>query len=436
MKPYSCFSVPWPGRMARSTARRHVFKAPVLFLLGLLAAAQAAEPALSLDEAVRLAVADAPMIDARAQRGIAAAEEVRRAAALPDPVLSLGVQNLPVAGADAFSLVDDRMTMRRIGVTQALPSRAKRDARLGSARARQQEAQASQTAAVLDVRRAAARAWIRLWAAERERSLLAELREQARLAARAAKANLRGGQGSASDALALRAAELELENRIDDAQARVEQARAGLARWIGEAATREITEAPDVSALPQTEAELLADLDRQSSLLVWDAREASADAALAMANAEKRPDWSIGAGIARRGAGASNVVWLEVGIGLPVFGANRQDRGISARRADLQAIRAAHEDARRTQAESVRENLAQWSALGRKAARMEQALLPLNRDRSATALAAWAAGGALTDWLVAQRDEIRSRIEYAEVLADWGESWAELAYLVPAEGAP
>lgn len=422
------------GRLDRGPAQRFALGLLCLFLLTAATASRATELGFSLDDAVRLALANAPMIEAREAGRAAAAEEVGRAAALPDPVLTFGVQNLPIAGADAYSLDDDRMTMRRIGFTQALPSRAKREARRDSALALQEQAEAIQLATVLDVKRAAASAWIGLWAAERERSLLVELREQARLAVDAAKANLGGGKGSASDALAARSAELDLENRIDDAQARVDQAKAGLQRWTGANVPQQIASAPDFSMLPTAPAELLENFDRQAPLLVWDAREASADAALGMANAEKRPDWSIGAGFARRGAGASNVVWLEVGIGLPVFTANRQDRGVNARRSDLQAIRAAHEDARRAQEESVRGVLAQWSALGRKATRLGESILPLNRDRSATALAAWSGGASLADWLDAQRDEISQRIEYARVLADWGRAWAALAYLLPTGG--
>ncbi|MEO7936454.1 MAG: TolC family protein [Dokdonella sp.] len=405
-------------------------------LFAFASAARAAEmPALSLDEALDLAVAQAPMIAARDAGLTAASEEVARAASLPDPMLSFGVQNLPIAGADAFSLNDDRMTMRRIGVTQSLPSRAKREARRDAALALESQADASKVASVLEVKRVAAAAWIALWAAGRERALLDELREQNQLAVATAKARLSGGDGLASDALAARAVELELDNRIDDADARVEEARVGLSRWIHDLANREVASPPDFSVLPQTQSELLDHLDQQAPLLVWDARENAADAALSMANAEKRPDWSIGAGFAKRGADASNVVWLEVGIGLPVFTANRQDRGINARRSDLQAIRAEREEARRAQSESVQRLFAQWSSQGRKAARFSESILPLSHDRSATALAAFSGGASLDSWLNAQRDEINARIDYARLLGEWGRSWAELAFLVAQENA-
>lgn len=423
--------------VVQRTRSRVCFDVLGLCLIALFAGARigaAAEPELSLNAAIALALVRAPMIEARDAGIAAAAEEVARAPALPDPVLALGVQSLPIAGPDAFSLNAERMTMRGIGLTQALPSRAKREARRGSALAFQSQAEATRNETLLETRQAVASAWIALWAAERERSLIEELREPARIAVTASKARLGGGAGTASDALAARAAELELDNRLDDAEAGIEQARAGLARWILDDAQRAAASPPDFSKLPHMQSELLEHVDRQAPLRVWDARESAADAALSMANAEKRPDWSIGAGFAQRGAGASNVIWLQVGIGLPVFSANRQDRGINARRSDLQAIRAAREDALRSAEESMRKNLALWSALGRKVTRFRESILPLAHDRSATALAAYSGGADLDRWLDAQRDEIASRIAYARLLADWGQTWAALAWLLPEEG--
>ena len=429
------FSFSIAAEKARLRHCRRLLLACCLILSAFAGSGAAAESALSLAEATALAVDRAPLIEARDAGISSTSEEVARAASLPDPMLSFGVDSLPIGGTDAFSLTDDPMTMRSIGLTQALPSRAKREARRESALALQSQAVASKRASEIEIKRAAARAWIALWSAERERDLLNELREQNRLAVAAAKARLSGAAGTAGDALAARAAELELDNRIDDADAAIEQARAGLARWILEDARRPAATAPDFSVLLQSQSDLIARLDQQAPMLLWDAREAAADAALAEANAEKRPDWSIGGGVARRGAGASNVIWLQVGLGLPVFPANRQDRGIHARRADLQAIRAAREDARRAQEESLRRTFAEWSAQGSKVARFDESILPLGHDRSAITLAAFSGGAGLAAWLDAQRDEIRARIEYARLLGEWGQSWADLTFLLAQETA-
>ena len=83
----------------------------------------------------------------------------------------------------------------------------------------------------------------------------------------------------------------------------------------------------------------------------------------------------------------------------------------------------------------MRRTFAEWSAQGRKVARFDESILPLNHDRSAIALAAWSGGAGLTAWLDAQRDEIRARIEYARLLGDWGQNWADLTFLLAQETA-
>ena len=393
--------------------------------------AVATDGVLRLQDAVEQAVKRAPVLLARDASRTAASEELVRADALPDPTLAFGIQSVPINGPDAFSVTRDGMTMRHIGVSQALPSRAKREARREMAQALLAQADAQAVTTILDVKRATATAWVQMWAAQEQRRLLQDLSDQAALAVRATRARLSGGGGSASDALAARGTEVELQNRIDDAESRIEQARAGLQRWLGEAPTGAAAAPPDFAQAPVPEARLLANLDRQGPLLNWDAQEASAEAALTLARAEKRPDWSVGAGVARRGAGASNVAWLEIGVGLPLFSGNRQDRGVAARNADLEGLHFSREDARRMQAEAVRKAFARWQGVGRQVVRSRDTLLPLSRDRTSTSLAAYSGGASLQDWLDARRDEIDARLDYADLLAAWGQAWVELAYLLP-----
>ncbi|MCK9537754.1 TolC family protein [Dokdonella sp.] len=425
-------SAPIIDRRVRPVHRRAAALAVALAcLLTGVSALAAGGSGLSFDEAVHGAAERAPLVIARHAAGVAAVEEVARADALPDPRLGFGIQSLPVGGPHAWSLTEDGMTMRQVGITQDLPSRAKRQARRESAEARVAEAEAESIATVLDVQRAAARAWIDLWAASRERELLEALREESALSLAATRARLSGGGGSASDVLAVRASDLELANRLDAAAARIEQARARLARWLGESIPPRVAEPPDFATPPAEEAVLVERLDQQGPLLAWAAREAAAEAAVELARAEKNPDWSIGGGFAKRGAGDSNVIWMEVSVALPLFPGNRQDRGISARAADLEALRARRDDARRQQVEAIRSGFATWAGYGRQVARYRDALLPLAGDRTRTALAAYSGGASLQGWLDARRDAIDTRIDYAAALAAWGEAWAGLAFLLP-----
>src|SRR5690606_3897963 len=210
-------------RRARATG------ACLLFLSLLLApaAGAAAQSPLSLDAAVRMAVERAPMLDARRVQVEAARQESRRAGALPDPMLTVGIDNLPVTGPDAFNPGADPMTMRRIGIRQEIPAAAERDARRDLATRVVDERQAQTRAERLEIRRRTAEAWIALWAAQRELTEVTALREQAELASDLARARVSGGSELAADALAAEAAVLELDNRIAAAQAEVEAAQAG-----------------------------------------------------------------------------------------------------------------------------------------------------------------------------------------------------------------
>jgi outer membrane protein TolC len=124
---------------------------------------------------------------------------------------------------------------------------------------------------------------------------------------------------------------------------------------------------------------------------------------------------------------------LEFAISLPLFAVERQNRSIAARHADYEATLDAHEDARRAQLERVQNDLAQWAALKRQVERDDTLLLPLARDRSNTALAAYRGGGPLQPWLDARRDEIQTLVDHARRLGDLGRAWAALVYLLPEE---
>lgn len=393
---------------------------------------------ISFNDAQRLAAERAPLLKARQSQITATQEEAARAAALPDPKLTLGLTNWPVTSADAFDFRADDMTMKQIGVMQEFPARAKRQARQAVADRGIEQAEALSVAEQLAVRRGTAEAWIALWAAQREVAALQALREPASIAIHTAKARLAGGTGTVTDTLATQAAALELENRIDAALATLEAARAGLGRWLGvDPAEGEAEDAPpaltELSIAPAT---LLASIDRQGPLLPWRSREALAEAEVDAAIAEKRPDWSLGVTYGQRdrmpnGVSRSDMLMVEFAIDLPLFPRNRQDRGVAARRAELDAVAAEREHARRVQTEAVRRALADWQGLQRQVTRKETQSLPLAHDRAKTALAAYAGGGDLQPWLEARRDEIELHIEHARHLGELGRAWAALAYLLP-----
>ena len=393
-----------------------------------------AASSLSLPDAVRLAVSRAPMLAARRSSLEAARQDARRAGALPDPTLSVGVNDLPVTGSDAFNFSNDNFTMTTVGVMQAFPARAKRNARQAVADRAIDQAVAMTTAESWAVERETAQAWVSLWASGRELNAVQALRDQSRLAADTASARLRGGSGMATDVLAAKAAVLQLDNRLETAHSDVESARAMARRWLGEDIDA-ASEAPDFTRLPISASTLLASIDRQGPLLPWSAREQVASAQVDLASAEKSSDWSVSATYGHRNR-YSDFFSIELSVGLPLFPGNRQDRDVAARRADYEATLDAHEDARRVQRQQVESDLAKWAGLARQVERDDSHLLPLAHDRTTVALAAYRAGAALQPWLDALRDEIQIHVAHAQMSGDLGRAWASLAYLLPSETQP
>jgi len=98
-------------------------------LIGTFAGNLLAQPALTLEHALQLAQQRSHALVAQDASAAAARNMAVGAGQLPDPVIKGGIINLPVSGADRFSLTRDFMTMRSIGVMQEFAGADKRLAR-------------------------------------------------------------------------------------------------------------------------------------------------------------------------------------------------------------------------------------------------------------------------------------------------------------------
>lgn len=403
--------------------------------LAWLAPATATEP-LSLHEATRRALDRAPLLEARDSALSAAIEEAARAGALPDPMLMVGIENLPVTGDDAFDPAADDMSMKRLGVRQEFPAPAKRAARSLLANSEVDAARIRSESERLAVQRAAAEAWIDAWAARREEAAIRSMRDQAMVAARLAKARAGGGGGTLGDALAAQAAVLEIDIEADAARSKLTAAAAMLARWVSGANADAVAGDPDFATLPVEARRLLQSVDRLAPLRQASAAVETAAAGVALARAEKRSDWSLSAYYGQRSGGRSDMVGVEFGIALPWFAARRQDRGIGAREAEYRAAVSMREDDERQAKAALAADLARWQGLLRQVAMHEEGLLPVARDRSSAALAAYRAGAELQPWLDARRAELELHLAHARHLGELGRAWAALAFLVATEPLP
>lgn len=383
---------------------------------------------LSLPEASRLG-GDAPAVAARLAMAEAAALRIAPAGELPDPEALAAIQNLPISGADAFEFGRERMTVARVGLMQRVPNAAKREGRTALARSTHAARLAGVQAQRALARRAAAQAWIERWIAERRIEVLAQMSEAWNLIVRSADAAVHGGR-TAADAATARAERARFENQRIDARARLRAAEAALERWVGTQAGRALAPAPDfdvldVDALRRTVAE-----EAELSPL-WRELEVAADR-VALAGADKRPDWSVAASYGARGTEFSDVVSVEFRIDLPLFASRRQDPEIAARRHELEAARSEFEDRLRARRAGLEAAIAHWHGAHEALANLRDGVLPLQAQAADLALADYAGGtGALTDAVSARRDELDARLAVLEAQAELGRAWAALAFLHP-----
>ncbi len=392
---------------------------------------------LALFEAVRLADAQSPAIAARRAAVESAADAVTPAGALPDPQLIAGVDNLPVSGDDAFSLTRDFMTMRKIGVMQEVTGGEKRRLRTEHAQAAAAREAALLTSEQLSVRESVARAWIACATAEQKVSLLHELEPRARAEVAAAGAALSAGRGSAADGIAAKTAQAMLADRISQSEREAEDARTEFARWLPEAGERPLGEAPDWSVLEVDPDSLVANATHHRQLLAYDAAEQMANSEVALARAEKRPDWSVEFDYAQRGPHYSNMISLEFRVGLPLFAGSRQDPTIASKQAAVAQIEAEREDARRMHTAELRKTVAAWRSARERVARYESELVPLADARAQATLAAFRGGRSdLQASLAAFDQAVETRIAMAELRGSLGQAWAALHFAFPQERQP
>jgi outer membrane protein TolC len=391
---------------------------------------------LPLSEALRIAAGQSPQQTASAAAVRAASEAAIAAGELPDPTLKFGLDNLPIEGADRFSIGRDFMTMRRVGVMQEVPRAEKRTLRRERFEADAVKERIGGTAALATVQRDTALAWLDRYFAERQQDVVREQIVEAQLAIEGAEIAYRSNRGMRPDISAARGMVAQLDDRIELLERQRKTAVIQLTRWIGDAAERPLGAGPDWSAPPAHVLRLEETMAHHPDLAGLAQQEAIAGIDARLARASKQPDWTWELTYQRRGSTYSDMVSFGISIPLPLWPANRQDREVAAKLATIDQIRAQREDMRRAHLAEARAMFAEWESLRARLARYDAALLPLVRERVSATLDAYRAGAAmLTQVLDARRAEIDVRIARLDLERDFARVWAQLNYLIPA-GSP
>jgi len=269
-----------------------VLAAATLVLASSCALAQS--PPLTLAEAQRRAVERSRQLGAQDASIVASREMAVAAGELPDPVLKLELQNVPIDGPDRFSLSADPQTMRSVGVMQEWTRREKRDLRRERFERTADKTQAERDASIAAIQRSTALAWLDLYYAQAMAGSLSEQLAASQLEIAAAESAYRAGRVSQADVIATYSARTGLEDRLSEFSRRIRNARTALARWVGDAADATLASRPPIDRTHfETGGTLENHIARHPDLEVLRRQEEIARTEARLADANRSADWSF-----------------------------------------------------------------------------------------------------------------------------------------------
>ena len=296
---------------------------------------------LTLEAALRLAVERSDASRAAHASILGATETLRMAGQLPDPVLRVGIDNLPSTGPDRFSATRDSMTMKRIGLSQEWLSADKRLALEAAARAGVEREMTQQKVADASTRLQTALAYVDASYSAEMLQLATLMEHHAHEELEASRARLSSATGSSQEVLFSTGARGTAEDDSADIRQQQNQARLALQRWVG-TMPDELAPMPSIAVSGES-----AYLERHPVIVAMQRSLDVAAQAAAVAGTNRRPNWTWEVSYGQR-TGYSDMVSVGVTIPLAIAPGERQDREAAAKLALVSKAEAELAEAMRT----------------------------------------------------------------------------------------
>jgi cobalt-zinc-cadmium efflux system outer membrane protein len=352
-----------------------------ILVAALLVPAAHAAP-LTLQAALDRAVQRSESARAARSSLLSATEAAQAAAQLPDPMLRVGLDNLPVTGADRFSTTRESMTMKRIGISQEWLSRDKRDARQGAADAVVGKEAVQARIAAAEARLQTALAYLDVFYAGQALELTTLTEHHAHEEYEAARGRLASATGGSEEVLKLAAGRGLAEDESAELRQQRSTAEVALGRWIG----TPIGDLDPVGNLPAPSESAYVSGDPMVVSLQREIDVARGAAGVAASN--RRSNWTWEVAYAQR-TGYSDMVSVGVSIPLPVAPAARQDRETASKLALATKAEADLAEATRSATADYLSLVSESQRLQERIARYRSAVVGPVQQRTAAATAAY-----------------------------------------------
>ena len=409
--------------------------AALLIVAGVGAQAQtpSAPPSAELDveQLVDEALRNNPEILAARAKAQAAREKVPQAGALEDPMLGVGVTNLPTN----FSFEDDDMTQKEVSVTQKLPFPGKR----GLAQAMtEKEAEAAEIE-IAETRTRISRdvktAYYELSHVYRAMEVTRRNQQTVEGLVRIAEARYALGTGMQQELIA---AQLEISRMLDEllmldqsrlaTEARLEALlNREVTGSLGRPAAMRFNRVPlDARRLQQAAVESNTGLMRMRKMI--EARRKGVESA----ERDAFPDFELRFSYGQRddgpdGENRRDMVSGMVGVTIPIFYGSRQGPKIAEARSELHSTEARYTAMRNELAAMVAGMAAMVQRLERQVDLYESGILPQARLQVQSTLSAYAVNRTEFAGLLESHIRLhRYELDYHQALTDYGKNLAVL----------
>ena len=395
----------------------------LIVLAGAPKAAVAQE--ITLAEAERLALEQAPTLARARANASASAERTVSEGRLPDPQFTTGFVNVPT---DSFSFRDEDMTMTTVGIRQSFPPGDTLALKSRRAEKELTREEAKVEAERRNLLKQVRQTWLELYFQQESLRLLQESRRLQQKQLEAAEGRYRAAADMQQTAIRARQALARVNEREPMLKAQIARARAQLGRWIGAAAALPLPVALPTLPAPSTAFDPARHPEWLANQAMFDVARLEVD----MARQDYKPAWMLDLSYGFRrpmpdGTERPDMVTAMVTLDLPVFRSKRQDRRLAERQALEQGARFETEDKRRELDAMYQSLRAEHEALAARAKIFEEQLLPAIRRETRVTIAGFARDQ--TEYREAQMKALDAEQEYTRVRVDQVKTQAELLYL-------
>lgn len=349
----------------------------------------------------------------------ASRERIPQAKALPDPSLSLGLQNDGFHGLQVGKMPT---SFYQIMVTQPLPWPGKRDARGKVAALGVRVKDAALARIRLTLLADLERAYVGLVLVREQLGLLDQQATYLQQAEGSAQVRYQVGMASQADLLRAQLEQTRLQQTRLDLQAQEASLLASLNRIRVEPSTAPLATPATLETLPPpslaTEQAWMQRAGTESPDLAYAQRTlAQSEQSLDLAKLDVRPDFAVSAGLMPRGS--LDPMWqVSVSIGLPIYARQKQQRAVAEQEWRRQASGQAVQSVKTLLRQRIRERLAALGAAEASARIYREGLLVQSEATFQSAMAQYEAGKIpFLSVLEALNGWVSDRSSYLSVLA-------------------